>query len=60
MPLSFASMFGGVCTLIGTSANLLVDGVARSRGMEPFIIFEVTPVALVLVVWGAVILTRGL
>lgn len=54
IPLSYAAIMGGSLTLIGTSTNLLVDGVARSQGLEPFGIFEILPIGLVVCFTGLV------
>ncbi len=40
IPLSYAAIVGGVCTLIGTSTNLLVSEMIRANGMEPLAMFE--------------------
>lgn len=52
IPLSYLAIMGGLCTLIGTSTNLLVDGVARAQGLEAFSIFEITGLGLCLSALG--------
>ncbi len=60
MPLSFASMFGGVCTLLGTSTNILVSSVAEQHGQPPFGMFEFAPLGLTFFGVGVVyMLTAG-
>jgi di/tricarboxylate transporter len=48
MPMAFISILGGVCTLIGTSTNLLVNSIARQYEIAPFSFFEFTKIGLVL------------
>lgn len=47
MPLSFASMFGGVCTLIGSSTNILVSSIAQRYEQPGLGMFEMTQLGLV-------------
>ena len=54
IPLSFASIFGGMCTLVGTSTNILVSGIAEEKGLDPIGMFEMTPVGLVLLAIGII------
>ena len=52
MPVSFATILGGMVTLIGTSTNLVVSGLLVSAGQAPLGMFELTPVALPIALIG--------
>jgi di/tricarboxylate transporter len=56
IPLSYVSIMGGACTLIGTSTNLLVNDMARTSGQASFGLFEITPVGLIVAVVGGLYL----
>lgn len=56
IPLSYISILGGACTLIGTSTNLLVNDMARNGGQPAFGMFEITPVGLILASIGGLYL----
>jgi di/tricarboxylate transporter len=59
IPLSYATQIGGVCTLIGTSTNLLVSSIAVSSGMPALDLFTPTPLGLVLFAFGLLYLLLG-
>ncbi|ETX29319.1 SLC13 family permease [Roseivivax isoporae] len=52
MPLSFAAIFGGTLTLVGTSTNILMSGVARAAGQPPIGMFEMAGAGLVFAAAG--------
>ncbi|QCJ48525.1 SLC13 family permease [Haloprofundus sp. MHR1] len=60
LPLSYASMFGGTLTLIGTSTNILASDIFDRLGYEPFSMFEFTGLGVVVTLVGtAYLLTVG-
>lgn len=59
MPLSFASLLGGICTLIGTSPNIIVSRLREQMLGEPFGMFSFTPLGLALTVVGVAVLGFG-
>ena len=59
IPLSYAAIWGGVCTLIGTSTNIVVSGVAEKAGIEPISLFQMTPVGIILTITGILFLVFG-
>lgn len=56
MPMSFASLLGGLITLIGTSPNIIVSRVREEMTGQPFGMFDYAPVGLVLTVVGLIFL----
>ena len=52
IPLSFASIFGGTCTLIGTSTNILVSGIAEKQGEAAISMFKMTPLGIIFLAVG--------
>jgi di/tricarboxylate transporter len=52
LPLTYAAVLGGTCTLIGTSTNVVVAGLAEDLGLEPLGMFEFAPVGLAMSILG--------
>lgn len=59
MPLSFASILGGMVTLIGTSTNIVVSGLLEAHGHAGFGMFELTPVGLPVAILGMMVIILG-
>lgn len=56
IPLSYIAMFSGVCTLIGTSTNILVSSIIVDNGMPPIGMFELTKIGVPLMIVGLLFL----
>jgi di/tricarboxylate transporter len=56
LPLSYAAILGGTLTVLGTSTNLVVSGLVRDSGDDPFGMFEVAKVGLPVVLVGGIVL----
>ncbi len=52
IPLSFASIFGGTCTLIGTSTNILVSSISEAEAGISISMFDMTPLGLIFMLVG--------
>ena len=56
IPLSYMTVLGGMMSLIGTSTNILVDGVAKDAGLEHFSLFEIAPLGIAVTLAGGLFL----
>ncbi|MDW7728640.1 MAG: SLC13 family permease [Bacillota bacterium] len=52
MPLGFAAILGGTLSMVGSSSLIIVNDLLRSANMEPYGLFSVTPVGLLLLLSG--------
>lgn len=59
IPLSYAAIVGGTCTIIGTSTNLIASGIAADSGMTPFGMFEVGKLGLLFVAAAVLYILLG-
>ena len=56
IPLSYVTILGGICTLIGTSTNLVVHGMILEAGYEGFTMFELGKVGIFIAIAGIIYL----
>lgn len=57
IPLSYASILGGVCTLIGTSTNMVTDSIIRDKQLPPMSMFELSVVGVPIAIVGLMYMT---
>lgn len=57
IPLSYAAVLGGTCTLIGTSTNLVVNGIIVAKGQPAFSLFELGWLGVPTTILGAIYLS---
>ncbi|MEM7049892.1 MAG: SLC13 family permease [Acidobacteriota bacterium] len=57
MPLAFGAILGGTTTLVGTPPNILAAEMLRERGLEPFELFDFTPIGLAILAIGVLFMT---
>ena len=54
MPLAFASLLGGMCTVLGTSTNILASSMAETAGLEPLSMFEFSRLGIIFFAVGVI------
>ena len=59
LPISFAGILGGSCTLMGTSTNLIVNAIAKDLGAERFSFFEFSFFGFIFLIVGIIVITIG-
>lgn len=59
MPLSYAAIFGGACTMIGTSTNLIANSILKTNTGKSFELFDIFPIGFALSLAGIVYLSLG-
>ena len=57
MPLAFASLLGGMTTLIGTPPNVIISNIRETQGLEPFQMFDFMPVGAAITLAGVLFIT---
>ena len=57
IPVSYAAMIGGMCTIVGTSTNLVVAGMMEDAGLGTFGVFELAQLGLPIAVGGMLFMT---